>query len=107
MNHRNAKLARLSRRFDSSEHAVDEDIAGIVGVQAGENPHQRGLSGAVFSYESVYLPDIQFEVHSTNSKGSHETLEYLGHANERLGRGDSACTRSPLKLIIQRGLYSL
>jgi hypothetical protein len=34
----------------------------------------------------VYFPGVQFEVHSTNSVGSNETLEYLGHANERLGR---------------------
>ena len=104
VDHRDAEFAGPSRRLDALRRAVDLDIAGVVGIGAGENPHQGGLAGAVFPDERVNLSALQFKVDSANGDGSNEAFEYLRHSNDGFGRGRGAGARSSMTLIVQWNL---
>ena len=53
MHHADAGGARVARRAEADRLAVDAHLAGVAGVDAGDDFHQRALAGAVFAREAV------------------------------------------------------
>ena len=60
--------------------AVDQDLAGVGGLDAGEDLHQRRLAGAVLAHERVHLAGAEVEVDAVER----------GHPGEMLGDAPGA-----------------
>jgi len=56
MDEADSELARVARRMDVHRLAVEEDLSRRRLVDAGEDPHQRRLAGAVLADERIHLP---------------------------------------------------
>ena len=78
-----AELARAPRRLDPLRRAVDEDVAGIVGIAAGEHPHESGLAGSVLADDGVNLARAYVQVDPANRMGSKKALADLDHPDRR------------------------
>ena len=56
-------LLRLAGIVEFHFLPLKGDGAGILGIDAGEHLHQRGLSGAVFPHEGMDFPAADVKVH--------------------------------------------
>ena len=77
---------RVGRRIDGA--AVEADLAGIGGVDAGEDLDQRRLAGAVLAEQRMHLaaPDVEVDVVERQRAG-----EALGQAADMARSGGCAC----------------
>src|SRR5207248_3732862 len=62
VHHRDSRLERVARRMEMHLPAVDEDLAVVRPVEAGEDVRERALAGAVLAEQSVHLPGGGLEV---------------------------------------------
>jgi len=62
MHHADTGRDRLYRRGKGPRIAIDDDLAGIRPVDAGENIHQRRFAGAVFAQQRVNFPGPDLEI---------------------------------------------
>ena len=56
MNHGDSEFLRIHRGFDGSRRVLDEHLAVIGLINAGENFHQSGFAGAVFTHQCMNFP---------------------------------------------------
>ena len=69
-----AKLLRLSRRVDLDGLAVEDDLAGILLICAGQNFHKRGFPCAVFAQQRVDLAALNAEADVVERQNAREPL---------------------------------
>src|SRR5205823_254200 len=85
MDHADAGRDRVARRGEVDGIAVDDDLAGIGTVDAGEDVHQRRLAGAVLTEERVDLAGPDLEVDPGIRQNAGEGLGDAFEENERRG----------------------
>ena len=71
---------RVVRAGEARRHAVDQHLAAIRGVHAGEHVHQGRLAGPVLTEQSVHLARAQLEIHPAQRLHAAETLFHPAHA---------------------------
>src|SRR5437762_268931 len=79
---RDAERLRVARRADARRLAVDHDVAGIPGVGAAENLHQRRFAGAVLAEQDVHLAGLELEVHAVERDHSWESFPDPAHLED-------------------------
>ena len=62
VHHANPGVDRLTSRPAGDVAAVERDRAGVRVVQAGQDPHERRLAGAVLADQRVNLAALHLEV---------------------------------------------
>ena len=85
VHHPDAERKRLARGIDVAALAVDGDFALVRHVQAGQDIHQRGLAGAVFTQQGVDLAGLQVEVNVIVGEHRAETFHDAGHFDDGHG----------------------
>ena len=73
----------VSRIRDRDFLAVDQDLAGIGRARAREDPHERGLSGAVAADEADHLPGMEVDGHVAHRMDAAEGDVDIAHLDER------------------------
>ena len=68
---------------EADGRAVDQDLAGVGGLDAGEDLHQRRLAGAVLAHERVNLAGAEVEVDAVERGHAGEALADAVGAQER------------------------
>ena len=77
MDHADPQIKGVSGAADGHLLPIDEDLASIRIVDAGEHVHQRSFSTAVFTQERQDLPLINIEVHVLVGNDSAEFLRNI------------------------------
>ena len=70
--------------------AVDQDLAGVWAVEAGQDAGERRLPGAVLAQERMDLAVASFEVDSIVGQDAWEALGDRAHGHRRDGPGGGA-----------------
>ena len=63
---------------------VEDYLAAVLGVDAGENLHQRGFAGAVFAHQAVDLAPFDPDGYVVQGLDAGEALVHMGHGKDIL-----------------------
>ena len=61
VDHADAGRDRIARRVEHDRSTVEQDLAAVRAVQAGEDVHERALAGAVLAEHGMDLTHAQVE----------------------------------------------
>ena len=61
MDYADAQLLRAARRADFDRLAIEQDLALVGLVDAGEDLHQRRLAGAVLAHQRMHFAGVQLQ----------------------------------------------
>ncbi len=84
-----AQFLRPPRRGNLGRPAVEQDLALVARVDAGEYLHQRGFAGAVLAHQRMHLAGLQLEAGVVQRPHAGERLADAAHGDER--RHGRAC----------------
>ena len=87
VHHRDPRLERVARRVEVHLAAVDEDLALVRPVEAGEDVRERALAGAVLAEQRVHLAGGGLEVDAVVRDDAREALRDPAHRDGGRGRG--------------------
>jgi hypothetical protein len=88
MRHADAERDGIGRAMDIGRAAIDGDTAGIGGVAAEEDVHQRGLAGAVLAQQPQHIAGMEREIDVVGSPNSAEALADASHGKKLGARHD-------------------
>ena len=74
---------RLLRRAHGERPAVEDDLAGVLGVGAGQDLDHRRLAGAVLADQRMHLGRQHLERGADQSRDAGEPLVHAAHGQER------------------------
>ena len=89
VHHPDPRVERVARRGEVGGLAVEEDLALVRPVEAGEDVRERALAGAVLAEERVHLAERRLEVDAVVGDDAWEALHdpVHGHRHPRRGGG--------------------
>src|SRR5205085_1924824 len=86
---RDAEVHRLLRRIDVSFTAAQQNLAGILGLRARKDLHQRGLAGAVFADERMDFASLHIQADVLQRAYAGICLGNAAHLKRHFWRGNS------------------
>ena len=87
VHHEDPRVERVAWRMELHRPAVEEDLAGVRPVQAGEDVRERALAGPVLAQQRMHLAGGGREVHLVVRKHSRKALDDPAHLDRRRRRG--------------------
>jgi hypothetical protein len=99
VNDADAKTARFEGMVKANRHAIDADLAGLGRVDAAENLHQGGLSGAILAAERMDLACRAIKRHIVEGQHARKSLADVLHRKAGHHFGVHAASAQPRRII--------
>ena len=85
VHHADARVERVARRIEVHRPAVEEDLALVRAVEAGEDVRERALAGPVLAEQRVNLARGRLELDAVVREDAGKALRDPAHRNSRRG----------------------